>query len=251
MILRAFGAVVLLAAAAPAWAPVWAQAAGPVLTPEHHACANSRGDIDPADQEKACNIVIRRGGEKETLAVAYANRGNSFLNRDLFDKAIQDYGQAIVLDPRYANAYRNRGSAFFNMGAYDKALADYDAAIRLEPNEAGGYADRCSVHAVTGKPQEAKADCDKALDLDPGNVEGQAWRTLINLQLGRIDDAERDISGVVGDYPSDPSLRYLWGMVLEAKGQKSEAEGQFQVARELDAEEFAKLDKLYGRFRRR
>jgi hypothetical protein len=40
-------------------------------------------------------------------------------------------------------------------------------------------------------------------------------------------------------------------MVLEAKGQKAEAEGQFQQARELDAAEFAKLDKLYGRFRRR
>jgi tetratricopeptide (TPR) repeat protein len=242
MILRTFLAIILSSASL-----AWAQ----VLTPEHHSCANGSGDVDPAAQEKACSAVIQRGGDKENLAVAYSNRGNSFLRRDQFEKAIQDYGQSIALDPRFANAFRNRGAAWFNTGQYDKALADYDAAIRLEPNEAGGFADRCSVRVMTGKPQEAKVDCDKAIDLDPQHVEAQAWRTLVHLQLGRIDSAETDIVGIVGDYPNDPSLRYLWAMVLEAKGHKTEAEGQFQVARELDAAEFAKLDKLYGRFRRR
>jgi tetratricopeptide (TPR) repeat protein len=222
-----------------------------VLTPDHHACVNGQGTVEPADQEKACSAVIRRGGDNETLAVAYSNRGNSFLRRGQNERAIQDYDEAIKLDPRFVDAYRNRGAAWFNTAAYDKALGDYDAAIRLDPREAGGWADRCSVYALTGKPGEAKADCDKALDLDPQHVEAQAWRTLVNLQLGQADDAERDIVGIVGDSPSDPSLRYLWAMVLEAKGQQADAEGQFQVARELDAEEFARLDKLYGRFRRR
>jgi tetratricopeptide (TPR) repeat protein len=107
------------------------------------------------------------------------------------------------------------------------------------------------VRAVTGKAEEAKVDCDRALDLDPAHVEAQGWRTLVHLQLGRVEEAERDISAIVGDYPNDPALRYLWAMVLEAKGQKSEADGQFQVARELDADEFVKLDRLYGRFRPR
>ena len=40
-------------------------------------------------------------------------------------------------------------------------------------------------------------------------------------------------------------------MVLEAKGEKIEAEAQFQATRELNAEDFARLDKVYGRFRRR
>ena len=221
------------------------------LTPDHHACANGAGDVEPAEQERACSAVIRLGGAKENLAIAYSNRGNSLLRRDEFEKSIKHYGQAIVLDPRFANAYRNRGAAYFNLGLYDKALPDYDAAIRLEPNEAGGYADRCSARAIAGKAQEAKPDCDKAIDIDPVHTEGRAWRTLVHLQLGKIEAAEWDIVSIVGDHPDDPSLRYLWAMVLEAKGEKAEAEGQFQVARDLDAEAFAKLDKLYGRFRRR
>jgi tetratricopeptide (TPR) repeat protein len=226
-------------------------AAAQVLTPDHHACANGQGNVEPADQEKACSAVIKLGGAKDNLAIAYSNRGNSFLRRGENDKAIADYGQAIRLDPRFVDAYRNRGAAYFNQGAYDKALADYEAAIRLDPREAGGYADRCSVRAITAKAEEAKPDCDKAVDLDSQHVEARAWRTLVNLQLGKLADAEADIVGIVGDNPDDLGLRYLWAMVLEARGDKAEAESQFQAARELDGEEFARLDKLYGRFRRR
>jgi tetratricopeptide (TPR) repeat protein len=228
-----------------------ASASAQVLTPDHHACGNAQGTVEPADQEKACSAVIARGGDPENLAVAYANRGNAFLRRGDNDRAIADYGRAIRLDPRLVDAYRNRGAAHFNQGAYDKALPDYEAAIRLDPREAGGYADRCSVRAIAGQPEEAKPDCDRAVDLDSQHVEARAWRTLVHLQLGKLADAEADITGIVGDNPDDPGLRYLWAMVLEAKGDKIGAEAQFQAARELDAEEFARLDKLYGRFRRR
>jgi tetratricopeptide (TPR) repeat protein len=243
--------ILRLSLAAIALTLATASAAAEVLTPDHHACGNAQGTVEPAEQERACSAVIKGGGAKENLAVAYSNRGNSFLRRGNSDKAIADYGQALRLDPGFVDAYRNRGAAYFNLGAYDKALPDYDAAIRLDPREPGGYADRCSVRAITGKAAEAKPDCDKAVDLDPGHVEARAWRTLVHLQLGKIAEAESDLIVIYGDNASDPSVRYLWAMVLEAKGEKAEAEGQFQWARELDREEFARLDKLYSRFRKR
>jgi len=244
MILRASLAAIALTVAG-------ASASAQVLTPDHHACVNSQGTVEPADQEKACSAVIKLGGAQENVAIAYSNRGNSFLRRGQNERAIQDYNQAIGLDARFADAYRNRGAAWFNLEAYDKALPDYDAAIRLDPREPGGYTDRCSVYAMTGKAAEAKADCDKAIELDPMFVEAMAWRALALLQLGDIDAAEFDIVRAVPDQPKDPALRYVFAMVLEAKGDKKGAEEQFQVARELDAEEFARLDKLYGRFRKR
>jgi len=221
-----------------------------VLTPEHYTCDNERGDVEPAEQEKACSAVIELGGSKDSLAVAYSNRGHSLLRRRAYDKAIEDFGQAIALDPRGVAAYRNRGAAYFILGLYDKALPDYDAAIRLALHEPRGYADRCSVHAMTGKPQRAKVDCDKALDLDPANGPALAWRTLVHLQLGNLGAADQDISTVIREYPRDASLQYLRAMVLEAKGEKIEAEAQFRATRELDAEDFSRLDQIYGRFRR-
>jgi tetratricopeptide (TPR) repeat protein len=242
MLLRLFLAVALSTASL-----AWAQ----VPTPEHDACDNERGDIEPAEQEKACSAVIRLGAPKDRLAVAYSNRGQSFVRRRLYDKAIQDFGQAIELDPRLVAAYRNRGAAYFIGESYDKALPDYEAAIRLQPNEPRGYADRCSVRVMTGQPKDAKADCDKALDLDPQYGPALAWRTLAHLQLGNLGAADQDVTVIAHEYPSDPSVRYLQGIVLEAKGEKTEAEAQYRAARELNVEDFARLDRIYGRFRRR
>src|SRR3569623_1639291 len=104
-----------LAAIALTIVPAFAQ----VLTPDHHACVNAQGTVEPADQEKACSAVIKLGGDKETLAIAYSNRGNSFLRRGQNERAIRDYDQAIGLDPRFADAHRNRGAAWFNTAAYD------------------------------------------------------------------------------------------------------------------------------------
>jgi tetratricopeptide (TPR) repeat protein len=225
----------------------WAQ----VLTPEYDACNNVRGDVKPAEQEKACSAVIQLGGPKDRLAVAYSTRGQAFMHRRAYDKAIDDFGQAIALDPRLVAAYRNRGATYFISELYEKALPDYDAVIRLQPDKPDGYADRCSVRIMMGMPKAAKIDCDKAIDLDMLHGPALAWRTLAYLQLGNLSAADQDVIAVEHEYPTDPSVRYLHGMVLEAKGEKTEAEIQYRAARELNAEDFARLDRIYGRFRRR
>ena len=180
--------------------------------PDYHACDNARGNVEPAEQEKACNAVIQLGGPKDSLAVAYSNRGQSFMRRRAYDKAIKDYGQAIELDPRLAAAYRNRGAAYFIGELYDKALPDYGAAIRLKPDEPGGYADRCSVRVMTGKPQEAKIDCDKAIDLDA--KDGSGWETLAGY-ANEPTAAESPQEKGVFCSPADPTID---AKALEALG---------------------------------
>ena len=51
------------------------------------------------------------------------------------DKAINDYNEAIRLDPKNAQAWSNRGNTQFEKGEYEKAINDYSEAIHLEPKE--------------------------------------------------------------------------------------------------------------------
>ena len=57
-------------------------------------------------------------------------------------KEIDDYNQAIKLDPNYAYAYNNRGNARYNLGDKQGAIDDYTQAIKLDPNYAKAYYNR-------------------------------------------------------------------------------------------------------------
>jgi len=56
---------------------------------------------------------------------------NAYQSKGDYQRAIQDYDEAIRIDPDSALAFNNRGSAFQHMGNYARAIQDYDQAIRL------------------------------------------------------------------------------------------------------------------------
>jgi tetratricopeptide (TPR) repeat protein len=42
-----------------------------------------------------------------------------------FEKAIQNYNQAIELNPKYADAFIDRGVAYADLEQFEKAIQDY------------------------------------------------------------------------------------------------------------------------------
>ena len=69
------------------------------------------------------------------MAVAYRNRGFVYDRKGNQNKAIADYTEAILLDPKYAKAYRNRGLAYAKKGEKAKADEDFAQAKKLGYNE--------------------------------------------------------------------------------------------------------------------
>jgi len=65
----------------------------------------------------------------------FYNHGNAYARKGQYDLAIQDYNQAIKLNPNNVNAITNRGNAYFSKGQYDLAIQDYNQALKLNPND--------------------------------------------------------------------------------------------------------------------
>ena len=80
-----------------------------------------------------CTAMIRSGQySQENLAKAYSHRG--IANRDLgeYRRAIEDYDQALRLDPGDADYYQNRGISYEYLGDYERAARDWEQAIRID-----------------------------------------------------------------------------------------------------------------------
>ena len=67
-------------------------------------------------------------------ADACNTRGNRYLELRQLRKAIEEFDEAIRLDPKYAVAYGNRALAYKLEGNKAKAIADFEKFITLASN---------------------------------------------------------------------------------------------------------------------
>ena len=57
------------------------------------------------------------------------------MSKRMYDRAIQDYDEALRLNPNNALYLKNRGNAFRIIGQYRSAIADYRKALSLKIDE--------------------------------------------------------------------------------------------------------------------
>lgn len=98
-------------------------------------------------------------------AAAYAWRGGAYHDLGQYQRAIQDYDQAIRLEPN-ATRHNNRGVAYGSLGQYQRAIQDYTQAISLSPNTALFYENRGNAYTWVNLWTQAQADWDRACQLD-------------------------------------------------------------------------------------
>jgi tetratricopeptide (TPR) repeat protein len=127
-----------------------------------------RPDTDADLVISACTTLIQSGKETTQGVVrALVNRGTAYRAKGQNDLAIEDYDQAIRIDPNLAIAFNNRGNGYDAKRQYDRAIEDYDQAIRINPNEAFALNNRGGAYSAKGQHDRAIQDYDEALRIDP------------------------------------------------------------------------------------
>jgi protein O-mannosyl-transferase len=101
------------------------------------------------------------------VAIAYYERGIVNNVHGNHDHAIEDFNQAIRLNPHYFEAYDNRGFAYSCKGDHDRAIEDHTAAIKLNPRDALAYNNRGLAYKARKDYGRAVEDFTDAIGLDP------------------------------------------------------------------------------------
>jgi len=103
--------------------------------------------------------------KKQKSAEYYFNQANTHYEKQELDQALEDYNQAIQLNPDLAKAYSNRGAVYGKQGKLEKALEDFNQAIQLNPDLAEAYRNRGIIYKKQGNQEKAIQDLEKAASL--------------------------------------------------------------------------------------
>ena len=131
---------------------------------DSETCFKETGDVAIA----ACTRLIESGEfTGNGLAAIYFNRGVTWREMGDHDRAIQDYTEAIKLNPNFEQAFFNRGNAYEEKGQLERAIQDYNRAIELKPDYAKAFNNRGYVYDEKGEFGHAIQDYDRAVALKP------------------------------------------------------------------------------------
>jgi RNA polymerase-binding transcription factor DksA len=113
-------------------------------------------------------------------AYLYSLRGKVYYEKGEFDKSIEDFTEAIRLNPRDYYFYYRRGKAYYRKRIYDKAIEDFTEAIKLKPHYAFLYHLRGKAYLYTCSEEEAIRDLSEAIELEPHNPQYERSRFIID-----------------------------------------------------------------------
>ena len=65
---------------------------------------------------------------------AHNNLGVWYKNKGLYNEAIEEFKQVLILKPDFAEVHCNLGAVYNNKGWYDRAIDELKEALRLKPH---------------------------------------------------------------------------------------------------------------------
>jgi tetratricopeptide (TPR) repeat protein len=189
---------------------------------------------------------------KSDYVKAYNNRARVYSEQGKYSEAIADLNQALKLKSDYVKAYNNRGIVYKNQGKYIEAIADYNQALKLNPDYVPAYNNRGIVYKNQGKYIEAIADYNQALKLNPDYVPAYNNRGNAYASQGNITQAIADFDQALKLNPDFALAYYNKARVYSLDGKINKAIENLQRAIDLDAKvrEMAKTDSDFDNIRK-
>jgi tetratricopeptide (TPR) repeat protein len=86
----------------------------------------------------------------------YFKTGTTYFTEGNYEKAIQDYKQAIKIDPNHINSHLNLGEAYYQKGMYEEAKKEYEYVLALNNMHSKAHFALGRTLAQEGKKEEAR-----------------------------------------------------------------------------------------------
>jgi serine/threonine protein kinase len=186
---------------------------------------------EPGKRWPSCKMFVNEliaAANARKSAVFYYNRGMEWRKKKDYDKAVNDFDEAIRVDPKYVDAYERRGLTWEAKGEYEKATKDFDEANRLRPN-AFLYFYVSRFRLAKGEYDKAIKDLTEAIRLDPTDtyyqVRAEAWYSRND-----YDKAINDFDEAIRLNPMNAHAYFWRGIAWAHKGDLEKANENYDRA---------------------
>jgi SpoVK/Ycf46/Vps4 family AAA+-type ATPase len=169
-----------------------------------------------------------------TDAKTYYQMGNDYYEKGDYDKGIENYNMAILLNPVFSEAYFNRALSYYQLKNFDKSVADYTKSMELDPQNPIIYNNRGDAFYRKQDFQSAIKDYDKAIALNPNYLKAFYNRGLSYASVEEYEKAVDDFSKVIKLKEDFAEAYHLRGLAYEYAGSISSAITDYEKALELN-----------------
>jgi tetratricopeptide (TPR) repeat protein len=154
---------------------------------------------------------------------AHTNLGFDLQHAGRLPEAIEQYEQALRLDPDYFNAHLDMGSILLELGRPQEAVVQSQEALRLMPLHRGAHFNLGNALLQMGKVTEAITEYEQALRIEPDFAEAHYNLGIALVQLGRPQEAMGHWVQALRIKPDYAEAHYNLGVALVQRGRMPEA----------------------------
>jgi Tfp pilus assembly protein PilF len=151
------------------------------------------------------------------------------------------FAHAVAVTKDNEIAHLNLGVVYEKQGRTAEAMEEYHQAMKINPRRAHTHNNIADLLDASGQLNEALAEYQAALQLNPGALPAHLNLGIVLVELGRFDEAEEQFNFAAKLDPTDARPHYQMGKAFLKQAQDAAAIDEFKQALQLDADDYQVL----------
>lgn len=172
----------------------------------------AKRELDNQSYKKAEKLINQSLDINPSYIEAYMIKGDLYALFQFYDKALENYEKAKILDRNSPQIYYNIGNCLIRKGKSGEALASMRKAISIDSTYILGYYGRSIIYLEKKLYKKAINDFNQILELNAYFFPAVKGRGIAHLNKGDYKDAIIDFNTVLNFDPKDEKTYYLRGL---------------------------------------
>jgi tetratricopeptide (TPR) repeat protein len=169
----------------------------------------------------------------DRVALVHNKLGDAYSNKGRTDEAIEEFKEAIRLQPYFEMAHNNLGLAYRKQGRIDEAIEEFKLALKLKPDNPKAHNNLGVVYFKQSRIEEAIEEFKEALRLNPDHAKAHDNLGAAYRNQGRIEEAIEEHKKAIILQPDIASSHYNLGLAFYDQGRINKAMEEYKEALRL------------------